>query len=142
MDMWAVVTQQFVFESVIGFLIGDARNRWDSAASPNILVSYKAACAASWWRDAWRLYVHTPNSRRRAADFEQWYKVHKSGDVEYFYSMAMVRHAQAVQDNFLAHCRLNGALSFVDIYSSKGWYPTDADESESESFEYPFEYTV
>jgi len=133
MDMWAVVTQQFVFESVIGFLIGDARNRWDSAASPNILVSYKAACAASWWRDAWRLYVHTPNSRRRAADFEQWYKVHKSGDVEYFYSMAMVRHAQAVQDIFWAHYRKA---------SARLKYPTDDDESESESFEYPFEYSV
>ena len=55
--------------------------------------------------------------------------------------MAMVRHAQAVQDIFLAHCRLYGHRP-VDIYSSKGWYPSDAAESESESFEYPFEYSV
>ena len=47
--------------------------------------------------------------------------------------MAMVRHAQAVQDIFWAHYRKA---------STRLKYPTDDDESESESFAYPFEYSV
>ena len=52
--------------------------------------------------------------------------------------MAMVRHAQAVQDIFLAHYR----KAIVRSTSTRLKYPTDDDESESGSFEYPFEYGV